>query len=209
MAAKRSASPSPAALNGRHNIPEHPQPEGRAAAIWVPIEKLRRWAGNPRDNAAAIRKAMRSIRRYGFGAPLLARIEDQELIAGDTRIQAAVRLGMTELPVRYMTLDERNAHALAIADNRIGEEADWDDEKLAKVVLDLEAHDVDTHALGMDEEELDKILEPEPEGGDAADEERDLGETYQVIVTCDNEDDQALLLEELKDRGLKVKALLA
>ena len=199
-------------------IPQHPQPEGyEAAAVMVPIEELVRWAKNPRDNAASVRDAMRSIRTYGFGAPLLARIDNKELIAGDTRIQASMLLrkrgvqGLDKLPVRFMSLEELKAHGLALADNRIGEESRWIEGKRDEILRELDAADEDLAATGFDEDELDKSLGIENEIEDAAagDEEEQLRETYQVIVECSTEEQQAELLERLMAEGLKCKALLA
>jgi ParB-like chromosome segregation protein Spo0J len=197
-------------------IPQHPQPEGyEAAAVLVPIDELVRWAGNPRDNTASVRKAMRSIRTYGFGAPLLARIDNRELIAGDTRIQAAMLLrkrgmhGLDKLPVRYMSLDELKAHGLAIADNRVGEDSEWVEEKRDAIVRDLDAADEDLAATGLDEEEIDASLGIDEDGDTPApNEEADLEETYQVIIECTTEGQQAELLERLMAEGLKCRALV-
>lgn len=109
------------------SIPEHPQPKGRkVAAVFALPSELHVWADNPRVNDDAVPEVEASIREHGFGAPLLARAENGELIAGHTRVRAALNLGLTEVPVRYMTLDEVRAHALAIRDNRAGEFSRWD-----------------------------------------------------------------------------------
>src|SRR5262249_18918252 len=42
------------------------------AATWVPIERLRPWPHNPRKNAKAIDEVARSIKRFGFGSPIVA-----------------------------------------------------------------------------------------------------------------------------------------
>ncbi len=136
----------------------HPQPEGRAAAVIWPMEKLRRWAANPRKNAVAIQKAKVSIRRFGFGAPLLARLEDGEIIAGHTRISAADELGLTELPVRFMSLTPDEAHALALADNKVGEFAEWDDAGVAAILKDFRDRGVGTDGTGFSELEVDTLL---------------------------------------------------
>lgn len=87
----------------------------KVAAVYVPIADLRRWAANPRKNKATIEIVAASIIRFGFAAPLVARLEDRELIAGHSRIAAAM-----SMPERYAKLrkkadagDERSALALA------------------------------------------------------------------------------------------------
>jgi site-specific DNA-methyltransferase (adenine-specific) len=96
------------------------------AVEWVAVSALVPWAGNPRDNAAAVPGVKASIERFGFGAPVVARRADGEVIAGHTRLQAAIDLGLSEVPVRWLDLSADDAHALALADNKLGELAEWD-----------------------------------------------------------------------------------
>lgn len=112
-------------------------PEGTPAAFWVSVDKLVPWVKNPRKNDRAVEKAINSIREFGWGAPLIARQENGEIIGGHSRIKAAHRLGIKRVPVRYMTLDERKSHALALADNKVGEFASWDEELLPEVMLEF------------------------------------------------------------------------
>ena len=130
----------------------------KAAAIWLPIADLVPWDSNPRKNAAAVGKVAESIERFGFGAPLLARAEDKQIIAGHTRLLAAKKLGLTHVPVRLLDLDPADAKLLALADNRLGEIAEWDDEALARVLADLKACNADLSASGFDSAEIDRLL---------------------------------------------------
>lgn len=100
--------------------------ENEPAAEWVALDALKPWAKNPRENAKAIAKIAASIKRFGFGAPIVARKADGEIIAGHTRYEAAKKLGLDRVPVRYLDLDPADAHLLALADNRLGEFAAWD-----------------------------------------------------------------------------------
>lgn len=225
MAAKRRVSPQNGdgksvvtAPSRARSIQQHPQPEGyETAAVLVPIEELQRWAKNPRHNAASVRKAMRSIRAYGFGAPLLARADTKTLIAGDTRIQAATKLrergvqGLDKLPVRFMSLDEMRASGLAIADNRVGEDSEWIEEKRDAIVRDLDDADEDVIATGLDEDELSEALGfgEDEDDAPAENEEGELQETFRVVVECTDEMQQAQLLERLQGEGFKVKAMLS
>lgn len=103
-------------------------------AIWVATEKLKPWAKNPRKNDHVVDKVAASITRHGFGAPLLARRENGEVIAGHTRLKAAIKLKLKMVPVRYLDLTEEQAHQLALADNKLGEEAVWDDSALLEIL---------------------------------------------------------------------------
>lgn len=132
---------------------------GESAAEWVAIEALRPWKDNPRKNdGEPVRKVAESIQRFGFGAPILARRENGEIIAGHTRWKAAKKLGLDRVPVRYLDLDPADAHLLAVADNRVAAEATWDDAMLAAILADLKAQGHELEATGFDAAELDKLL---------------------------------------------------
>lgn len=155
-----------------------PERISEPAAEWVHLDSLRPWVKNPRRNDHAAREVAQSIRRFGFGAPLVARRENLEIIAGHTRVKAALLLARewaeasaeereswhpdavqvaTEkmLPVRLRDLSEHEAHLLAIADNKLGELADWDEPGLADV---LGAYGPEDALLaGFTEEELEAI----------------------------------------------------
>ena len=143
--------------------------KAEAAAVWMPINDLTPWADNPRDNAAAIPEVAKSIKRFGFASPIIARpIEGggYEIIAGHTRHQAALSLGLDRVPVRVMDLDPTDAKLLALADNKVGEIATWSD-GLGDILRELEADGIDLDGLGFGNDELGDLLAPlpiEPDG---------------------------------------------
>jgi DNA modification methylase len=102
-----------------------------AAAEWVDPSTLKPWAKNPRKNdGEPVVKVAESIKRFGFASPIVARLETREIIAGHTRWKAAQSLKLDRVPVRFVDLSEREAHLLALADNRLGELAEWDTPEL-------------------------------------------------------------------------------
>lgn len=136
-----------------------------AAAEWVGVGVLRPWLKNPRKNDENAKRVAASIIRFGFGAPIVARRENGELIAGHTRLKAALLLPARwkaatkkeraswhaeavrlverqDVPVRYMDLDEREAHLLALADNRLNELSPWDAEALKGIASEYELGDM-------------------------------------------------------------------
>ena len=127
------------------------------AAEWVPIEALTPWRDNPRQNDQAVDAVADSIKRFGFASPIIARM-DGEVIAGHTRLKAAQALGLDRVPVRYMDLDPADAKLLALADNRVGEIADWDDDRLSDILNELQADGVDLDGIGWSAEELAEIM---------------------------------------------------
>jgi ParB-like chromosome segregation protein Spo0J len=141
----------------------------KSAAEWVPIGALTPWRDNPRQNDQAVNAVADSIKRFGFASPIIARM-DGEVIAGHTRLKAAQALGLDRVPVRYMDLDPADAKLLALADNKVGEIADWDDDRLSDILNELKADGVDLDGLGWSQEELKAIISPEEyqatEGGE-------------------------------------------
>lgn len=140
---------------------------------YVPIASVVVNPRNPRRNANAIEPVARSIQTYGFLNPLICD-ENLNLAAGHTRLAAAQRLGLTEVPViRVHGLVGSRFQGFAIADNRTAELAEWDEGLLAQIVseLNLEAN-FDLGSLGFDDSELtvllDTAVEDEGEGEDDA-----------------------------------------
>ena len=134
------------------------------AAVMVPVAALKAWAGNPRKNDPAVDEVAASIKRFGFGSPIIARQENGEVICGHTRLKAAIRLKLASVPVRYLDLSAEEAHAYSLADNKLGEIATWDQVPLADAFRDLEKAQVDLSGLGWDGGELEKFLGHKPGG---------------------------------------------
>ena len=128
-------------------------------AEWVGIDELVPWESNPRDNEEAVSDVAASLKRFGFASPIIARQADRGVIAGHTRLKACKQLGLDKVLVRFMDLDPATARALALADNRLGEIADWSD-GLGDVLRELESGGVDLDGLGWDSEELKGIISP-------------------------------------------------
>jgi DNA modification methylase len=130
-----------------------------AAAEWAPVAALRPWRDNPRHNQAAVAHVAASIQRFGFGSPILARRENGEVIAGHTRLLAAIQLGLERVPVRYLDLDPADAHLLALADNKTAELADWDEEVLGAILADLAEQKLDlTAGTGFTDGEIARLI---------------------------------------------------
>lgn len=126
------------------------------AAVWMAPGDLVPWADNPRHSDHVVDMVRESIRRFGFGAPVVARADGLEIIAGHTRLRAAVAEGLERVPVRLMDISEEEAHLLALADNKIGEAAEWDMLALSEMGSDLDLWDAGFDAVSM--EEIDAAL---------------------------------------------------
>lgn len=93
------------------------------------------YENNPRNNEEAVEKVANSIKEFGFNQPIVVD-KNNVIIVGHTRYLAAQELGLTEAPVIVAgNLSDEQARAYRLADNKTGELAGWDFEKLA---LELE-----------------------------------------------------------------------
>jgi len=106
-----------------------------------PIGKIKPYAKNPRKNDAAVAGVAASIREFGFRQPIVVD-KGGVIIAGHTRWKAAQQLDLKQVPVHVATdLTRAQVRAYRIADNRLGELAEWDDTlllpELGKLKLDL------------------------------------------------------------------------
>ena len=144
------------------------------AAVWESIDNLVPWDQNPRLNDHSVDKVATSIKRFGFGAPIVARREDKMVIAGHTRLKAAKQLGLDAVPVRYLDLDPADAKMLALADNKIGEIADWDNDELDRIINDLALSAEDMEDLGWSQSDLDGFFEPVFDSQEESKEEIDV-----------------------------------
>jgi ParB-like chromosome segregation protein Spo0J len=172
----------------------------------LPLDKLIPYARNPRKNETAITKVAASLKEFGWRQPIVVDPE-HVIIAGHTRYEAAKRLGWNKAPVHVAEgLTPAQVKAYRIADNRTGQEAEWDMELLKLELEDLKGLDFDSALTGFDPFEL-KHLSPKDVPNVQA-EPVPLEEVWGVIVNCDTEDEQVRLLERLSVEGYRVKALL-
>lgn len=105
-----------------------------------------------------IQQLIDSINEYGFTNPVLID-ENNILIAGHGRTEAAKQIGMQEIPViRLKDLSENQKKALRISDNQLALNAGWDFQLLAAEISDLQSVDFDIDLLGFDDEFLEDIL---------------------------------------------------
>lgn len=122
------------------------------AAIWMNIDDLYPAPDNPRVNDHVVDKVVRSIQLHGFAAPIVANMQG-EILAGHTRWKAAKKLNMLTVPVRQINLTGDQAKLYRIADNKLSEFADWDEDMLKEQLADLEkAFPVDVGDLFNDDE---------------------------------------------------------
>lgn len=94
------------------------------------IDEIHPYENNPRFNKDAVSKVAASIKKFGFKNPILVD-KNNVIIAGHTRLEAAKKLGLDEVPcIVAADLTDKQAKALRLADNKVAEFSTWDYLKL-------------------------------------------------------------------------------
>ncbi|WP_297505581.1 site-specific DNA-methyltransferase [Ferrovum sp.] len=126
------------------------------------IDVLIPYARNAKQHSdAQVAQIAASIREFGWGAPILVDGRNN-VIAGHGRLLAARKLGLSEVPVVPLThLTDTQRKALILADNKIGENATWDDELLALELAELQEAGFDLELTGFTSEEWDTLINGE------------------------------------------------
>ena len=125
----------------------------------IDIDKIYPYTNNPKEHPEEqINKIASSIKNYGFTVPIVVD-EDNEIIAGHGRYEAARKLELEELPViRRDDLNKAQVKGLRLSDNRVTE-SEWNYEQLAVEFEELEFDDYDLELTGFNEEEINDITE--------------------------------------------------
>ena len=125
----------------------------------IALEQLVPYARNARTHSdSQVAQIAGSIAEFGFVNPVLIG-GDNIIIAGHGRVMAAKKLGLQTVPtIKLDHLTENQRRALVIADNKIAENAGWDEELLRLELQNLADEDFDLDLLGFDDVELDDLL---------------------------------------------------
>src|SRR5579872_2065191 len=128
--------------------------------IWQ-VERVLPYPLNARKiTDAAIGKVATSIREFGWRQPIVVE-PSGVIVIGHVRRLAALRLGLTEVPVHVAdNLSPVQLKALRLMDNRSHEEVIWDLDLLGAELLDLKGLELDLSLTGFDSGELDKLMQP-------------------------------------------------
>lgn len=127
--------------------------------IQKPVDELIQYENNPRLNDKAVTPVANSIKEFGFKVPILID-KDNVIIAGHTRLKAAIQLGMREVPcILCDDLTPEQVKSFRLVDNKVAEFADWD---IAKLNIELGDIDMDMEEFGffeLPEINIDEFLE--------------------------------------------------
>lgn len=123
--------------------------------VYKNVDELIPYVNNPRDNSGAIDAVASSIKNFGFKVPIVVD-KDCEIVTGHTRLLAAKKLGMDQVPVIVADdLSEAEIKAFRLADNKVAELAEWDWSLLDIEIEELKNMDPDFDLEEFGFEDLD------------------------------------------------------
>ena len=161
---------------------------------YVPIGQVKPYENNPRKNKAAVDYVANSIKEFGWRQPIVTD-KDFVIIVGHTRLQAAKKLKLKEVPVLVADdMTEEQAKAYRLADNKTAEFAEWDFDLLNDELLNL---DMDMTLFGFEdseEEEPQEIIKDEiPEAAESRCKLGDLWQLGEHRLICGDSTDPAVI----------------
>lgn len=169
----------------------------------VGLQELIPYAKNAKvHNQAQIDKIAKSIEEFGFINPCLID-KDKNIIAGHGRVMAAKQLGMKTVPCIYVEgLTKEQYKAYVLADNKLGELAEWDMEIVYDELQFLNDMDFDFTITGFD-----TISDFDPIVNERKDLSGEIKSTYEVIIECDDEMMQEDTFNKLTEKGYTCRVL--
>ena len=149
-----------------------------------PTEKLVPYARNARTHSEEqVAQIAASIVEFGFTNPILAG-SDGVIVAGHGRLAAAQKLGLDTVPVVVLDhLTSTQRRALIIADNRIAENAGWDDAMLRIELQSLQEDGFNLDITGFDADALAEIMAGEETTVDGNTDEEAIPELSETAIS--------------------------
>lgn len=126
----------------------------------IPIDRLIPADFNPRKDLKPgdleYEKLKRSIEQFGYVEPVIWNKITGRVVGGHQRLKVLLDMGITEVECVVIEMDEEKEKALNIALNKIS--GDWDKDKLALLIADLQGADFDVSLTGFEPAELDALF---------------------------------------------------
>ena len=128
--------------------------EKKNTADLLPADYNPRKALKPGD--LEYEKLKRSIEQFGYVEPVIWNKTTGRVVGGHQRLKVLMDMGYTEVDCVVVELTEEKEKALNVALNKISGE--WDKEKLALLITDLQGVDFDVSLTGFDPAEIDDLF---------------------------------------------------
>ena len=142
------------AINSKYNVAMAQKIE-----LWN-LERLIPYDKNAREHSTEqVAQIAASISEFGFLNPILVDSNDG-IVAGHGRLSAAKELALDVVPVVVLDhLTENQKKAYVLVDNKLAENATWNEDLLAEEIIKLNLQDFDLNILGWSDEELKSLQE--------------------------------------------------
>lgn len=101
-------------------------------------------------------KLKRSLEQFGYVEPVIWNKATGRVVGGHQRLKVLIGMGITEVECVVVDLPEDKEKALNIALNKIS--GDWDKDKLAVLIADLQGTAFDVSLTGFDAAEIDDLF---------------------------------------------------
>lgn len=108
-------------------------------------------------------KLKRSIEQFGYVEPVIWNKTTGRVVGGHQRLKVLIEMGINEVECVVVELSEEKEKALNVALNKIS--GDWDKDKLALLISDLQGADFDVSLTGFEPEEIDDLFKDTLKGG--------------------------------------------
>lgn len=126
----------------------------------IKVEQLIPADYNPRKDLqpgdSEYEKIKRSLEEFGYVDPVIWNKTTGRVVGGHQRLKVLTSMGRTEVECVVVELNEEKEKALNVALNKIS--GDWDKEKLAVLMTDLDVADFDVSLTGFDAAEIDDLF---------------------------------------------------
>ena len=131
----------------------------------ISVDKLHLYAKNPKDHTDKdVDLIIKSIKRNGWGDPILVCPETNEILSGNGRYMAACKMGLDSVPVVYAPkgLTDKQKADLVIASNKLVEASGYND-NLGELIatFDLDINDFGIEADMSMETDMPKLSDAE------------------------------------------------
>lgn len=122
------------------------------------IGSIKPYERNPRHNEAGVDAVAESLKEFGWRQPIVVD-EQGVVVVGHTRLKAAIKLAMTEVPVHVATgLTPAQLQAYRLADNQTASYSSWDDDKLTQELMDLQKQGYALDLTGFEDNRINELL---------------------------------------------------
>lgn len=126
---------------------------------YVPLARLVVNDRNSREHGEDILQIAKSIEHFGWTNPILLQKGTFKIIGGHGRALAALKLGIEEVPVIFLSMDDLNARRYTITDNKTAENSKWNWPILKDELAELNDGAFDLEILGFSEDDLQELCE--------------------------------------------------